>query len=115
MKKRIEQLIISILICLFPLSAMTEEIFFYHTDNFGTPMAMTDTNGGVVWRADELPFGEEYQPPEEIPEQNNRRFLGKELDKETGLTRLAWSIPLLARLTRKCLLILSGIIGMCMG
>ena len=85
MKKRIEQLIISILICLFPLSAMTEEIFFYHTDNFGTPMAMTDTNGGVVWRADELPFGEEYQPPEEIPEQNNRRFLGKELDKETGL------------------------------
>ena len=47
-------------------------------------MAMTDKTGKVVWRADELPFGEEYQT-EEIPERNDRRFLGKQLDRETGL------------------------------
>ena len=38
----------------------------------------------MVWRADELPFGEEYQT-QEMPERNDRRFLGKQLDKETGL------------------------------
>ena len=48
---------------------------------------MTDKNGKVVWRADELPFGEDYQT-EEIPERNNRRFLGKQLDKETGLVSM---------------------------
>ncbi len=47
-------------------------------------MAMTDKTGKVVWRADELPFGEEYQT-QETPERNDRRFLGKQLDKETGL------------------------------
>ena len=47
-------------------------------------MAMTDKTGKVVWRADELPFGEEYQT-QEMPERNDRRFLGKHLDKETGL------------------------------
>ena len=47
-------------------------------------MAMTDKSGKVVWRADELPFGEEYQT-REMPERNDRRFLGRQLDKETGL------------------------------
>ena len=47
-------------------------------------MAMTNKTGKVVWRADELLFGEEYQT-QEMPERNDRRFLGKQLDKETGL------------------------------
>jgi hypothetical protein len=37
---------------------------------------MTDASGAVVWRADELPFGEEYVT-EEIAVENDRRFLGK--------------------------------------
>jgi RHS repeat-associated protein len=60
-----------------------EKVFFYHTDPAGTPLAMTDTNGTVVWRADYKPFGEEHtvtQTPE-----NDMRFIGKEKDKETGL------------------------------
>ena len=76
--------VVAILLSLFPLTASGEEVYFYHTDNFGTPMVMTDINGAVVWRSDELPFGEEYETIES-PIQNNRRYLGKELDEETGL------------------------------
>ena len=32
--------------------------FFYHTDLLGSPMAVTDASGEVVWRQDYLPFGE---------------------------------------------------------
>ena len=76
-----------LLLSFFPTTLFAGEVLYYHTDNFGTPMAMTDKNGKVVWRADELPFGEDYQT-EEIPERNNRRFLGKQLDKETGLVSM---------------------------
>lgn len=76
-----------LLLSIFPTTLFAGEVLYYHTDNFGTPMAMTDKNGKVVWRADELPFGEEYET-QETPERNNRRFLGKQLDKETGLVSM---------------------------
>ena len=76
-----------LLVSIFPTTLFAGEALYYHTDNFGTPMAMTDKNGKVVWRADELPFGEEYET-QETPERNNRRFLGKQLDKETGLVSM---------------------------
>ncbi|MBU0946940.1 MAG: RHS domain-containing protein [Proteobacteria bacterium] len=84
MKQFVTAILFNLLLFALPAILAAEEVTFYHTDNFGTPMAMTNVTGAVVWRADELPFGEEYQT-EEISEQNNRRFLGKELDKETGL------------------------------
>jgi len=60
-----------------------EVIFFYHTDPAGTPLAMTDSSGNVVWRGDYKPFGEEM---EITPEPENKlKFVGKEKDKETGL------------------------------
>ena len=77
-------LILVLLIIFFPLTAFTNDVYFYHTDNFGTPMVMTDAAGEVVWQSDELPFGEEYETIES-PIQNNRRYLGKELDEESGL------------------------------
>lgn len=77
--------IIAILFNLLPLTTLADEIYYCHTDNFGTVMAMTDENGDVVWRTDELPFGEDYQQPEEMPIKNDRRFLGKQLDEKTGL------------------------------
>jgi hypothetical protein len=43
------------------IALAADEVLFYHTDNFGTPVAMTDAGGKVIWRADELPFGEEYK------------------------------------------------------
>jgi RHS repeat-associated protein len=78
-----------LLICLFSLISspgllFAREVVFYHTDNVGSPVAMTDSKGTVVWRANDLPFGEEYQTTEN-PQHNSRRFIGKEKDKETGL------------------------------
>jgi RHS repeat-associated protein len=60
-----------------------EKVFFCHTDPAGTPLAMTDTSGNVVWRADFKPFGEEQSVMGSI--ENNEKFVGKEKDKETGL------------------------------
>ncbi|MCX7948659.1 MAG: RHS domain-containing protein, partial [Treponemataceae bacterium] len=60
-----------------------EVTFFYHTDPAGTPLAITDGTGTVVWRADYKPFGEEYLVTEMMD--NDLRFVGKEKDRETGL------------------------------
>ncbi len=59
------------------------EVGFYHTDPAGTPLAMTDTSGNVLWRADYRPFGEEQIITETVS--NNYQFVGKEKDEETGL------------------------------
>lgn len=63
-----------------------ETTTFYHTDQTGTPLAVTDSEGRVVWQATYLPFGEEYSVSG--PLENNRRFIGKEKDVETGLTHV---------------------------
>lgn len=85
MTKKIAIHLCSILI--YFLLAMTgysaEVTFFYHTDPAGTPLAMTNASGTVVWRGDYKPFGEEL---EITPEPENKlKFVGKEKDKETGL------------------------------
>jgi RHS repeat-associated protein len=59
------------------------KVFFYHTDAAGTPVAMSDANGEVVWRADYLPFGEEHEVAGSV--KNKNRFIGKEKDEETDL------------------------------
>ena len=74
--------LISIFLCISSVFA-SEKVFFYYTDPAGTPLAMTDTNGTVVWRADYKPFGEEKSVTGTI--ENNEKFVGKEKDKETGL------------------------------
>jgi len=58
-------------------------VYFYHTDPAGTPLAMTDEGGSVVWRGDYLPFGEENLITATL--ENDYKFVGKEMDKETGL------------------------------
>ncbi len=77
-----------LLLCLFSLLSspgllFAREVVFYHTDNVGTPVAMTNSTGAVVWRAHDKPFGEEFQTT--ATPYNSRRFIGKEKDKETGL------------------------------
>jgi RHS repeat-associated protein len=51
-------------------------------DPTGTPLAMTDALANKVWEGD-LPFGEKYAVGGAID--NNRQFIGKEKDIETGL------------------------------
>jgi RHS repeat-associated protein len=60
-----------------------DQVFFYHTDPVGTPMAISDANGQVVWRGDYKPFGEEASVSGALA--NDRKFVGKEKDEETGL------------------------------
>ena len=61
-----------------------EQVYIYHTDPAGTLQAMTDSTGKVVWKADYKPFGEEQSVT--ATTSNDKRFVGKEKDEETGLS-----------------------------
>lgn len=74
--------IITLLMGIGKVSA-AEKVFFYYTDPAGTPLAMTDQSGNVVWRTDNKPFGEVQSTTGSV--ENNKQFIGKEKDKETGL------------------------------
>jgi RHS repeat-associated protein len=64
-------------------SFAANKVFFYHTDAAGTPVAMSDASGEVVWKADYMPFGEEHEISGNV--KNKNRFIGKEKDEETDL------------------------------
>ncbi len=75
---------------LFPGMAMAKEtIYYFHNDHLGTPQAMSDQNGRVVWKAEYEPFGQAFI--DEDPDQDglavtcNLRFPGQYFDAETGL------------------------------
>jgi len=74
--------LLAVLISPSPAQA-AEEVFFYHNDAVGSPVAMTDSTGAVVWEADYQPFGDEWNLSE--TKTNAHRFTGKERDAETGL------------------------------
>ncbi len=75
------------LVLIFILSGLpsfaAEKVYFYHTDAAGTPVAMTDASGAKVWETDYKPFGEEQSIIASTD--NNKKFIGKEKDEETGL------------------------------
>jgi uncharacterized protein RhaS with RHS repeats len=76
--------IILIILHLFSVTALAAgNVTFYHTDPAGTPIAMSDKNGTIIWKADYKPFGEEQAVTGTV--ENNKRFVGKEKDTETGL------------------------------
>jgi RHS repeat-associated protein len=85
MKKLIEFIgIITLLIFLRTSFALcAEQVYFYYNDPAGTPLAISDSTGNVVWRANYLPFGEEMINLSTV--QNNKMFVGKEKDSESGL------------------------------
>jgi RHS repeat-associated protein len=60
------------------------QIYYYHVDHLGTPQAMTDSAGTVVWKADYEPFGKATVRPVSTIE-NNLRLPGQYYDRETGL------------------------------
>lgn len=65
------------------------ELLYIHNDALGTPQAMTDESGNVVWTAETDPFG--GAKVNEDPDGDgknielNVRFPGQYYDKETGL------------------------------
>jgi len=67
----------------------TEAVYWHHNDHLGTPQAMTDVNGTVVWTMSQTPFGiatvNEDPDGDGIRVTNNFRFPGQYFDAETGL------------------------------
>ncbi len=64
-------------------NAETTAVYYFHCDHLGTPQAITDKNGNVVWKADYKPFGEVTLTTAAV--ENNFRFPGQYFDEETGL------------------------------
>ncbi|KPX25322.1 hypothetical protein ALO72_200156 [Pseudomonas syringae pv. delphinii] len=59
-------------------------VYYYHTDQIGTPLEMTDAEGHIVWQAKYAPWGLIKQLVVNEVEQN-LRFQGQYFDVETGL------------------------------
>lgn len=66
-----------------------QRVLYYHTLPNGYPQCMTDSDGGIVWRARVQLWGnirfEENRDIYSIHPQQNLRFAGQYLDRETGL------------------------------
>lgn len=71
------------LVFLTSLSPAAETVCFYHTDAAGTPLAMTNASGAVVWKEVYRPFGEKQTLTGTAT--NTKQFIGKDKDPETGL------------------------------
>ena len=66
-----------------PLPYVPPFIVYHHNDHLGTPQALTDESGTVVWQASYHPFGETDILVDTV--ENNIRFPGQYFDAETGL------------------------------
>ncbi|MDO3384918.1 RHS repeat-associated core domain-containing protein [Gilvimarinus sp. SDUM040013] len=61
----------------------TQTTYYYHNDHLGTPKALTNASGTVVWQADYTPFGELTETVSIV--EQPFRFPGQYFDGETGL------------------------------
>ena len=59
------------------------QVYFYHADQLGTPLKLTDLSGAVVWAATYDDFGKASITVNQV--ENNLRFPGQYFDAETGL------------------------------
>ena len=64
--------------------AVTTTVSYVHNDRLGTPLAMTDGTGSVVWRATHDPFGK-ADIDVSSSQSLHIRFPGQYFDVETGL------------------------------
>ncbi len=61
-----------------------EKLYYFHTDQIGTPLEMTDADGEIVWQATYKAWGSiETLAVNEV--EQNLRFQGQYFDGETGL------------------------------
>lgn len=82
--KNLKTIIITLLaIAFIAQSSYAAGVSFYHTDPSGTPIRMTDETGKVSWLIIYNPFGEQGSLAK--MGHNQKRFIGKQHDSETGL------------------------------
>ncbi|MDH0745196.1 RHS domain-containing protein, partial [Pseudomonas sp. GD03842] len=61
-----------------------QKVYYFHTNQIGTPLEMTDVDGSIVWQATYKAWGEiEALSVNEV--EQNLRFQGQYFDDETGL------------------------------
>jgi RHS repeat-associated protein len=76
-------LVSALAVLLVPAAAHGQEtVEYYGTDGLGSLRIVFDGSGGVISRAEYMPFGEEVFAPGQLPRQ---RFTGQERDGEVGL------------------------------
>ncbi len=90
MKSRIGIAVLLIGGLLFPSMVKAgETVYYFLNDHLGTPQAMSDQSGRVVWKAEYEPFGtaivDDDPDGDGIPVACNLRFPGQYYDAETGL------------------------------
>ncbi len=61
-----------------------QKLYYFHTDQIGTPLELTDSDGKIVWQATYRSWGAIDSLPVKNVEQN-LRFQGQYFDSETGL------------------------------
>ncbi|MNQ74930.1 putative deoxyribonuclease RhsB [compost metagenome] len=61
-----------------------QKLYYFHTDQIGTPLEMTDADGSIVWQATYKAWGALERLHVNAVEQN-LRFQGQYFDDETGL------------------------------
>jgi RHS repeat-associated protein len=62
-----------------------ERVMYFHTDLNGCPEELTDENGKILWECSFQLWGKRIHEIEHIPIQQNLRYQGQYLDRETGL------------------------------
>ncbi|MCU0127170.1 RHS domain-containing protein, partial [Pseudomonas vlassakiae] len=61
-----------------------QKLYYFHTDQIGTPLELTDSDGTIVWQASYRSWGSVEQLAVSEVDQN-LRFQGQYFDSETGL------------------------------
>ncbi|SFN52726.1 RHS repeat-associated core domain-containing protein [Izhakiella capsodis] len=71
-------------------ASMEPEIYYYHTDQIGTPREMTSSEGKIVWRTGYMAWGktrihDRSQKNKDASPAQSLRFQGQYYDEESGL------------------------------
>ena len=62
-----------------------QKVLYYHTDVNGAPEELTDEAGNILWECSYQLWGKPIQEIEHSQIQQNLRYQGQYLDRETGL------------------------------
>ncbi|PIT59252.1 hypothetical protein BHC57_09275 [Snodgrassella alvi] len=62
-----------------------EKVMYFHTDLNGCPKELTDENGKILWECSFQLWGKRIHEIEHEPIEQNLRYQGQYLDRETGL------------------------------